>query len=150
MLHCPDCLADKKVTCPRNPDAQCLECGKKLCAAHIASHLKEVHCMSLSLDYCSEDEGRPIKVEEDRAGTVCLICKEKILWGAGGTVGPYALCDDCQAAGYRLHRFLPRYIYVITPENLRIECGSVRRFLALGDKTFLGPRARTVQEWRAD
>lgn len=52
--HCPDCLEDEKVFCPRDTDAQCLECGQRYCGAHIGSHLKQVHCISLNLDHCSE------------------------------------------------------------------------------------------------
>lgn len=54
MKHCPPCLADKKVFCPRDIDAQCLECGQGFCGAHIGQHLKEVHCISLNLDHCRE------------------------------------------------------------------------------------------------
>lgn len=50
--HCPKCVADKKVFCPRDVDVQCLICGKKLCGAHIIPHLKE-HCVALDLAHCS-------------------------------------------------------------------------------------------------
>jgi len=51
---CSMCKADDKVFCPRNVDAQCLECGERFCGAHIGQHLKEVHCISLDLAHCSE------------------------------------------------------------------------------------------------
>lgn len=53
--YCPLCLADKKVLCPRDPDALCLQCGEKFCGAHIGPHLKQVHFVSLTLDHCRED-----------------------------------------------------------------------------------------------
>lgn len=53
--HCPMCKADKKVFCPRDPDAQCVHCGQRFCGAHIGQHLKEVHCVSLNLDHCREE-----------------------------------------------------------------------------------------------
>jgi transposase-like protein len=53
-IHCPDCLADKKVFCPRDPDAECLICHQKYCGAHIGPHLEKVHCVSLNLNHCSE------------------------------------------------------------------------------------------------
>jgi hypothetical protein len=53
--HCLLCLADKKIFCPRDVDAQCLECGQSFCGAHIGQHLKEVHCISLTLDHCREN-----------------------------------------------------------------------------------------------
>lgn len=51
---CRLCKADDKVVCPRNVDAQCLKCGQKFCGAHIGQHLKEVHCISLSLEHCTK------------------------------------------------------------------------------------------------
>jgi hypothetical protein len=51
--HCSSCLNDKRVYCPRNPDAQCLICEKKFCGAHISEHLNNEHCVSLNLDHCS-------------------------------------------------------------------------------------------------
>jgi hypothetical protein len=36
------------------PNEQCLECGQSYCGAHIGQHLKEVHCISLTLDHCRE------------------------------------------------------------------------------------------------
>lgn len=45
-LSCPDCLADPEVACARNPDAQCLLCGKCYCGLHIAPHLQSVHIVS--------------------------------------------------------------------------------------------------------
>jgi hypothetical protein len=56
MEICPLCLADKKVFCPRDVDAQCVECGQKFCGAHIGQHLKEAHCISLTLDHCREPD----------------------------------------------------------------------------------------------
>ena len=53
--YCPDCLADEKVFCPRDPDVQCLQCGKKFCGAHIGPHLQQEHCVSLNLDHCRKD-----------------------------------------------------------------------------------------------
>ncbi|KKN74901.1 hypothetical protein LCGC14_0386500 [marine sediment metagenome] len=54
IIHCPDCLADDKIFCPRNPDAKCLDCGKSFCGAHIGPHLKDVHCIALTNDHCRE------------------------------------------------------------------------------------------------
>jgi len=51
---CSLCKADGKVFCPRNVDAQCLECGEKFCGAHIGQHLKDIHYISLTLDHCRE------------------------------------------------------------------------------------------------
>lgn len=45
-LSCPDCIADKKVACARNPDAQCLSCGRCYCGHHIGRHLRKVHLIS--------------------------------------------------------------------------------------------------------
>lgn len=46
-LVCPECMDDPEVFCPRDPDLQCLHCGKKLCAYHMFKHLKEVHKVSV-------------------------------------------------------------------------------------------------------
>lgn len=54
QIHCPDCLADEKVFCPRDPDAKCLICHKSYCGAHIGLHLAKEHCVALNLDHCSE------------------------------------------------------------------------------------------------
>jgi ribosomal protein S27E len=54
-LHCPDCLEDREIFCPRNPDAKCLICGKELCAGHIGPHLQKEHCVSLDFSYCRND-----------------------------------------------------------------------------------------------
>lgn len=54
--YCVACLADDKIFCPRDPDAQCLICGMKLCGAHIGSHLKDYHYVSLTLDHCREKD----------------------------------------------------------------------------------------------
>lgn len=54
-LYCKDCLDDNNIFCPRDPDAKCLICGEELCAAHIGPHLKEKHCVSLSLEHCSTE-----------------------------------------------------------------------------------------------
>lgn len=48
MKHCPMCLADPEVACPRSVDARCLECGKEFCGRHIGEHLEREHCISLS------------------------------------------------------------------------------------------------------
>lgn len=50
---CPDCQNDEKVFCPRNVDGICIECGIRLCAAHLLKHFKEIHCISLDLEHCS-------------------------------------------------------------------------------------------------
>lgn len=50
--HCPDCLNDKTILCPRDVDVVCLICGRKLCGGHISKHLKKVHCVSLDFDHC--------------------------------------------------------------------------------------------------
>ena len=52
---CPDCKADRAIRCPRNTDAQCLECGQAFCGAHIAPHLAKVHCIALTLDHCRRE-----------------------------------------------------------------------------------------------
>ena len=52
LEHCPACLADKTVFCPRDIDAICVHCGKGFCGAHIGEHLR-THCVSLPLDHCS-------------------------------------------------------------------------------------------------
>ena len=56
--HCPDCLTDKTVFCPRDTDAQCLICRKRFCGAHIGPHLEKVHCVALDNDHCSEEDAR--------------------------------------------------------------------------------------------
>lgn len=48
MVICEDCKKDKKIKCPRNADAKCLECGAELCGYHIGKHLHEQHCISLT------------------------------------------------------------------------------------------------------
>lgn len=53
ILHCELCSKDKNIFCPRDADAMCLICSMHLCGAHITEHLKNVHCVSLSLDHCS-------------------------------------------------------------------------------------------------
>lgn len=53
--HCPECLKDPNVFCPRDVDAQCLICGKKFCGAHIGPHLKKEHCVALDLAHCSKE-----------------------------------------------------------------------------------------------
>jgi hypothetical protein len=59
---CPECKKDKEIFCPRNVDGQCLECGIKLCAAHLMIHFKKVHCMALDLEHCSnKKEERGVK-----------------------------------------------------------------------------------------
>ena len=51
--HCPDCVADKNVFCPRDCDAECLDCGKAFCAHHIGKHL-ETHFIALDNNHCSK------------------------------------------------------------------------------------------------
>ena len=46
-LHCPACVEDEEVTCPRNCDVLCIECGARLCGHHIVRHLDDVHCISI-------------------------------------------------------------------------------------------------------
>lgn len=46
-LSCPDCVTDPDVACWRDPDVQCLTCGKKLCAHHVLPHLQSVHFVSV-------------------------------------------------------------------------------------------------------
>lgn len=53
-ILCGDCLRDKRVFCPRDPDAECLHCHLSFCGAHIITHLKTVHCVALDLQHCSE------------------------------------------------------------------------------------------------
>ena len=53
---CSLCKADKTIICPRNVDAQCLECGQRFCGAHIGQHLKEKHFISLGLGHCRKKE----------------------------------------------------------------------------------------------
>ncbi len=45
-LYCPDCVADKEVACPRDPDVECLHCHERFCAHHILPHLTKVHVVS--------------------------------------------------------------------------------------------------------
>jgi hypothetical protein len=45
-LSCQDCVADPEVACWRDPDVQCLQCGKKLCAHHVLHHLEKIHFTS--------------------------------------------------------------------------------------------------------
>lgn len=52
--HCPMCIADAKVFCPRDVDAECLICGHRFCGAHIGEHLEKEHCVSLNLEHCKE------------------------------------------------------------------------------------------------
>lgn len=47
LLSCADCVKDPEVACWRDPDAQCLQCGKKLCAHHILPHLRDAHQVSV-------------------------------------------------------------------------------------------------------
>ena len=54
VLHCPDCIKDSTIFCPRNVDGRCLECGAELYASHLMEHFRKVHCMSLTLDHCRE------------------------------------------------------------------------------------------------
>ena len=49
--HCTDCLHDPTMAYPRDPDAVCLICQARLCAAHIAPHLASVHCCSITLNH---------------------------------------------------------------------------------------------------
>jgi len=53
---CPDCIAEPDVFCPRDSDGQCLECGVKLCAAHLLIHFEKAHFMTLTLKHCSISE----------------------------------------------------------------------------------------------
>ena len=54
--HCKMCLEDEKIFCPRNPDAECLECGARLCGGHIGQHLLETHCIAINNDHCREPD----------------------------------------------------------------------------------------------
>lgn len=45
---CPDCRVDPDVTCPRNVDGECLECGARLCASHLLMHFRVNHCIILT------------------------------------------------------------------------------------------------------
>ena len=53
MGHCELCVADPKVFCNRDCDAQCLECGHGFCLAHIVQHGKTVHLMADNNGHCS-------------------------------------------------------------------------------------------------
>lgn len=55
MERCEMCEEDENVFCPRDVDAECLECGGQFCGAHIGQHLKEEHCISLDLSHCSTE-----------------------------------------------------------------------------------------------
>lgn len=50
--HCPDCLKDKRIFCPRDVDVKCLICGKNFCGGHIGRHLRKVHCVALDFKHC--------------------------------------------------------------------------------------------------
>ena len=52
IFHCPICLTDASIFCPRDMDAQCLHCGLAFCGAHIGPHLQKVHCVILGLYHC--------------------------------------------------------------------------------------------------
>ena len=53
MEHCPHCVEDDKVFCPRDMDVACLECGECFCAGHIALHLRIKHFIVTSMAHCS-------------------------------------------------------------------------------------------------
>ncbi|HTT14802.1 MAG TPA: hypothetical protein VMG81_03365 [Thermoplasmata archaeon] len=56
-LSCPDCVADPEVECWRNPDVECLECAKRLCAHHVLPHLRAVHHVSVEWRGALKAEG---------------------------------------------------------------------------------------------
>lgn len=89
--YCEDCLKDDTVFCKRNPDAQCLECGARLCAGHIAGHLQKEHCMSLSMEYCSE------KIEE--GGGLSMI--EATIKQDLGTLKAFWMCKKLSGKAYK-------------------------------------------------
>jgi len=47
-VFCEMCLTDNEVTCKRDKDVRCLECGMELCGYHMAIHLKKAHFISLT------------------------------------------------------------------------------------------------------
>ncbi len=46
---CPECANEEEIAHPREVECQCLECNKKLCAAHMIWHFK-MHGFARTLD----------------------------------------------------------------------------------------------------
>jgi hypothetical protein len=46
---CQHCVVDPAVIYPRNVLARCLICGQRLCADHIAPHLRTAHRVAIEI-----------------------------------------------------------------------------------------------------
>lgn len=55
-LYCSACIDDPNIECPRDADVKCLICNRIFCGGHITMHLKEEHCVTADLTYCSKSK----------------------------------------------------------------------------------------------
>ena len=52
--HCPMCVKDENIFCPRDVDTICIQCDAQFCAGHILQHMKKSHQITPTMEHCTK------------------------------------------------------------------------------------------------